>query len=1002
MARFRTSARTVDMLGRQQIAGIPTAISELFKNAYDAYARHIEVDFYRPEYLLVLRDDGLGMTLAEVEDRWLVLGTESKVANGGGLAEVASELGLERRQPMGEKGIGRLAIAAIGPQVLLVTRARRAGGPQPTVVSFVNWSLFTLPGISLDEIEVPILVFDERRLPNSDDLESMVDAVRANLETLSGRIGKDRAADIGHELDLFSLDVASVQERFTHASLGSPSDAGTQFFIQPTDPMLVEELDTTPQPRRIGNLQRMLMGFTNTMMPRAAEPPVTAEFRDHKSIDLSDPLLGRDKFDSVIGPDDFFTPEDFESADHHFHGEFDEYGQFAGMVSVYGGDPEDYSVVWTEARGRKTECGQFRIDFAYVQGEARESRMPREEWARLAHKLDSMGGLYIYRNGIRILPYGGVDNDFLGIEQRRSLRAGGYFFSYRRMLGAIELPTSSSRRLVEKAGREGFRENRAYRQFRAILENFFVQLAADYFRTEASRGDQFRVTKEELGRQAKALQQRRRETQERRGEISRILKCLWKRLDDNEPEVAAQSIVRSMETVMMSAGAIGDRSSRLHAVLRAEDTARRKMSELKERFRVPEHRGVGLKRTLQRDLNAYASSYARLDEDVFAPVLEQIDNVVARVSRSTGIEVSRQQRLDVTTEAALRAAKSAVSTAEQNARAILNETVEVVKDSIRHVVLEFDRALEDVAERLRRSSLLDLTDAEFVQLRMAVDSELESLVIKEKELLELISKQLQTIAVAPDESGQVITPLDVTEAVEEELLALQSRAEADLELTHLGMAIEIIDHEFQSSVRSIRQNLRRFRAWAEVNEDLADVYHGIRTNFEHLDGYLTLFTPLHRRLYRTKVEIKGSEIGKYLSDLFNTRFSRHRIEMDVSESFLRHRVWGFPSTFYPVFINLIDNAVYWLQDRCPLRTIQLDAVGDAMIVADNGPGIAAQDREAIFELGFTRKRGGRGLGLYISRDVLKRVGYDLEIESPADGLGAAFAIKPREMLRRCL
>ena len=35
---FRTRARTVDMLGRQQIAGIPTAISELFKNAHDAYA----------------------------------------------------------------------------------------------------------------------------------------------------------------------------------------------------------------------------------------------------------------------------------------------------------------------------------------------------------------------------------------------------------------------------------------------------------------------------------------------------------------------------------------------------------------------------------------------------------------------------------------------------------------------------------------------------------------------------------------------------------------------------------------------------------------------------------------------------------------------------------------------------------------------------------------------------------------------------------------------------
>ena len=38
MARLNVRARAVDFLGRQQVAGIPTAISELFKNAHDAYA----------------------------------------------------------------------------------------------------------------------------------------------------------------------------------------------------------------------------------------------------------------------------------------------------------------------------------------------------------------------------------------------------------------------------------------------------------------------------------------------------------------------------------------------------------------------------------------------------------------------------------------------------------------------------------------------------------------------------------------------------------------------------------------------------------------------------------------------------------------------------------------------------------------------------------------------------------------------------------------------------
>ncbi|MXX28848.1 MAG: histidine kinase, partial [Gammaproteobacteria bacterium] len=53
MATFKTRARTLDMLGRQQIAGIPTAISELFKNAHDAYADRVEIDYYRSDGLFV-------------------------------------------------------------------------------------------------------------------------------------------------------------------------------------------------------------------------------------------------------------------------------------------------------------------------------------------------------------------------------------------------------------------------------------------------------------------------------------------------------------------------------------------------------------------------------------------------------------------------------------------------------------------------------------------------------------------------------------------------------------------------------------------------------------------------------------------------------------------------------------------------------------------------------------------------------------------------------------
>ena len=184
-AKFTASARTVEMLGRQQIAGIPNAISELFKNAYDAYADRVVVDHYIPQRLMTLRDNGLGMTREDVERRWLVLGTDSKaVGRSAGLAEVAEKLGLELRNTVGEKGIGRLAIAVIGPQVLLLSRAKRPDESHGPVAAFVNWSLFELPGVSLDEIEVPIREFDDGVMPDGAVVADMVEQVRQNLGKL--------------------------------------------------------------------------------------------------------------------------------------------------------------------------------------------------------------------------------------------------------------------------------------------------------------------------------------------------------------------------------------------------------------------------------------------------------------------------------------------------------------------------------------------------------------------------------------------------------------------------------------------------------------------------------------------------------------------------------------------------------------------------------------------------------------------------------------------------
>lgn len=983
MAKFRTSARTVDMLGRQQIAGIPTAISELFKNAHDAYATRVEADFYRPEQLLVIRDNGLGMTRSDIMERWLVLGTDSKVGGTSELDTLALSMGLTVRTPTGEKGIGRLAIAAIGPQVLLVTRAKRDDRLHPTIVSFVNWIMFTLPGISLDEIEVPVKQLPNGLLPTTGDLSLMIDAVRQNLRSIRHKTDSEAVAEIQEHLDQASFDVAALQGRFRSTAF-TGTTTGTHFYIQPTDPMLAIALDAKAEQRRIGALQKTLMGFTNTMMPDLPTPPITTAFLDHLSPDLST---------SVIGTDEFFTPDEFADADHHIRGVFDDYGQFSGTVAVYGGEPTHHAIVWPEARGRKSACGPFSINFAYVQGVARESRMSRERWGGMITKLNKMGGLYIYRNGIRILPYGNTDYDFLNIEERRNLGAGYYFFSYRRIFGAIELPLTSSRRLVEKAGREGFRENKAYREFRAILENFFVQLAADYFRDEAIHGFQYRQTKAELDRQARMRAQQAKQSRRRRRDFQRALAQVGARIGSDEPQSRADAAINKLVIDVETASHEVDADSRLRAILQAEAVAQKTLSELRTEFRIPRPRGFAVSKALRRDLAAYRAEHKRIQEEVLKKAFTDVETVVA--DATYGLDASRRRRFDVAAEEAWRAARKVVAERSRRSRDQLEETSGLVSGAVRQAMTDLELRLNEVAQRAHQTDLSALTDAEVVELRLQFDSEIDSISAEKEYQLEAIAEQLRAIIVAPDDSGQIITHVDVAGAVEEELLALQARAEADLELTHLGMAIEIIDHEFQATIRSLRSNLRRFRVWADVNEQLSDVYHGLRVNFDHLDSYLTLFTPLHRRLYRTAIKIEGSDISKFLLDLFGERLERHRVELMATQEFRRHSFTGYPSTFYPVFVNLVDNAIFWLRDRDEPRSIHLDVVGDMMTIMDNGPGVSVRDSEAIFELGFTRKPGGRGLGLYISRDVLARVGYELTVADPPDGQGTVFLIQPK-------
>jgi PAS domain S-box-containing protein len=98
-----------------------------------------------------------------------------------------------------------------------------------------------------------------------------------------------------------------------------------------------------------------------------------------------------------------------------------------------------------------------------------------------------------------------------------------------------------------------------------------------------------------------------------------------------------------------------------------------------------------------------------------------------------------------------------------------------------------------------------------------------------------------------------------------------------------------------------------------------------------------------------------------------------------------------------VMVNLLDNAVKY--GGTPVRVRVESADGHVRIsVADSGPGITLADQERIFEKFYradpqhTRTPSGTGLGLYISRELVRRMGGRLDVSSEP-GSGATFVVE---------
>ena len=135
--KWRFDVNTFRLLGRDLITDRITALFELVKNSYDANAENVTIQFLNiglrnDNSKIIIKDDGIGMSLDDIENKWMVIGTFNK------RRDLYSPKPYKRRY-IGEKGIGRFAVDKLGSYVHIKTKQEN---DEKELVVTINWQTY--------------------------------------------------------------------------------------------------------------------------------------------------------------------------------------------------------------------------------------------------------------------------------------------------------------------------------------------------------------------------------------------------------------------------------------------------------------------------------------------------------------------------------------------------------------------------------------------------------------------------------------------------------------------------------------------------------------------------------------------------------------------------------------------------------------------------------------------------------------------------------------------
>lgn len=212
-------------------------------------------------------------------------------------------------------------------------------------------------------------------------------------------------------------------------------------------------------------------------------------------------------------------------------------------------------------------------------------------------------------------------------------------------------------------------------------------------------------------------------------------------------------------------------------------------------------------------------------------------------------------------------------------------------------------------------------------------------------------------------------------------------------LTAINSLTGRVAHEIKNPLNAISLRLEMLRGRiADDSPDSEPEFAILAEEVTRLDRVVRTFLDFNRPVELSMEDINPAELCREILHLLEPEAAAKGVILSLLEPAERTRVQGDSGLLRQAFLNIVVNSLEAMSGDGSLRVeITKNSETCVLRIMDTGPGIPADQRDKVFQLYFTTKPQGSGIGLAMTFRAIQLHGGTIEIE-PGRQTGTAFRI----------